>query len=251
MRLKAERTAWFEGGSELCSDVIPRERPYRLVMLGPPGVGKGTQAELLQKVLGTCHLSTGDVFRAAQCQTEHSPALRAAIEAMRRGELVSDGLVVSMVTERSEMLHLPWRVLAGRFSPDQTQAEALDYLLDHKGIKLDGVLSYELPMDGDRRSAVRPQDMLEMQARLPRYGPPTPSRGGLRPVWRSRSIQRDDDHPEPIRIRLCAYEESTRPLVEYYRQTGRLLTILASGTPEEILERTVEILHARAVAAKV
>ena len=74
-----------KGGEAKC-DVTPtaKGRAYRLVLLGPPGVGKGTQAELLCKTLGTCHLSTGDVFRAAQCQSEHSPALRAALEAMRR-----------------------------------------------------------------------------------------------------------------------------------------------------------------------
>ena len=72
-----DRAAWFEGG-EANGDVTPspRERAYRLVLLGPPGVGKETQAELLCKALGTCHLSTGDVFRAAQCQSEHSPAQR-------------------------------------------------------------------------------------------------------------------------------------------------------------------------------
>ena len=58
-------------------------------------------------------------------------------------------------------------------------------------------------------------------------------------------MQRDDDHPEPIRVRLLAYEESTRPLVDYYRKTGRLLTIVASGTPEEILDRTIEGLQSR------
>src|SRR5271166_5091623 len=146
MRLKAERTAWFEGGGELCSDVEPREHPYRLVMLGPPGVGKGTQAELLCKALGTCHLSTGDVFRAAQCQTDHSPALKAALEAMRRGELVSDGLVVSMVSERSGCLSCSGGFLLDGFPRTAAQAEALDELLEQQGVGLDAVLSYELPL---------------------------------------------------------------------------------------------------------
>jgi len=250
MRLKAERTAWFEGGGELCSDVVPRERAYRLVMLGPPGVGKGTQAELLQKELGTCHLSTGDVFRAAQCQTEHSPALRAAIEAMRRGELVSDGLVVSMVTERSGCFTCRGGFLLDGFPRTTTQAESLDYLLDHQGVKLDGVLSYELPLTEivdrlcGRRICSKCKHVYHITARPPQVE-------GVCDLCGIALFQRDDDHPEPIRVRMDAYEESTRPLVEYYRQTGRLLPILASGTPEEILERTVEILHSRAVAAKV
>src|SRR6478752_7271278 len=100
-----DRAAWFEGGDKHCSHPpAASTRPFRMILLGPPGVGKGTQAELLCKALGSCHLSTGDVFRAAQCQSDPSPALKAALEAMRRGELVSDGLVVSMVSERSGCL---------------------------------------------------------------------------------------------------------------------------------------------------
>lgn len=250
MRLKAERTTWFEGGDELCSDVVPRERPHRLVMLGPPGVGKGTQAELLQKKFGTCHLSTGDVFRAAQCQTEHSPALKAAIEAMRRGELVSDELVVSMVTERSECFNCGGGFLLDGFPRTIAQAEALDSLLDRRGIKLDGVLSYELPREEiverlcGRRLCSKCKHVYHITARPPHVQ-------GICDLCGSALFQREDDRPEPIKVRLDAYEENTRPLVNFYRDSGRLLPIPASGTPEEIFERTVEILHSQALAAKV
>src|SRR4051812_10833534 len=103
--MQGDRTAWFQGGDARCA-VTPeaRGRTYRLVLLGPPGVGKGTQAELLCEALGTCHLSTGDVFRAARCLEDPSPALKSAQEAMSRGELVSDHTVVSMVQERSGCL---------------------------------------------------------------------------------------------------------------------------------------------------
>src|SRR5579885_2247442 len=104
MNTRRERVAWFCGGETLCEPIVHSAKAYRLVLLGPPGVGKGTQAELLCESLGTCHLSTGDIFRAAQCESDPSPALKAALEAMRRGELVSDGLVVSMVSERSGCL---------------------------------------------------------------------------------------------------------------------------------------------------
>src|ERR1700676_2177400 len=104
MTTQPDRAAWFRGGDVPCATPPPEVRPYRLVLLGPPGVGKGTQAELLHHALGACHLSTGDVFRAAPCEAEPSPALKAALGAMRRGELVADDLVVSMVRERAGCL---------------------------------------------------------------------------------------------------------------------------------------------------
>jgi adenylate kinase len=99
------RVAWFCGGGMQCDPPTAHTgKAYRLVLLGPPGVGKGTQAELLCEALGTCHLSTGDIFRAAQCEREPSPALQQALAAMRCGELVSDEVVVAIVRERAGCL---------------------------------------------------------------------------------------------------------------------------------------------------
>ena len=104
MNVKNDRAAWLKGGSALCSITPPPtpEKNWRLVLLGAPGVGKGTQAQLLSERLGACHLSTGDVFRAAKCLAdgERSPALNRALEFMRRGELVPDEIVLDMVSER-------------------------------------------------------------------------------------------------------------------------------------------------------
>ncbi len=250
MSAEPDRAAWFEGGEAQCEHPpSPKERPYRLVLLGPPGVGKGTQAELLCKALGTCHLSTGDVFRAAQCQTEHSPALKAAIEAMRRGELVSDGLVVSMVSERSGCLSCGGGFLLDGFPRTVAQAEALDELLDQQGVRLDAVLSYELPpaeivdrLSG-RRTCSKCKAVFHVTAR-------PPAKEGACDICGGALLQRDDDRPESIRVRMQAYEESTRPLAEYYRQTGRLLAISADGAPEAILERTLTLLQKTAAASR-
>ena len=101
---KNDRAGWLEGPPAECS-VPPGEAkwPWRLVLLGAPGVGKGTQADLLHQRLGACHLSTGDVFRAAggQRDCEQTPAMRAAMEYMRRGALVPDSTVWEMVRERN------------------------------------------------------------------------------------------------------------------------------------------------------
>src|SRR3954452_10975762 len=103
MTTTPDRTAWLQGGEARCNGPATRRlQPRRLVLLGAPGIGKGTQAELLCEGLGTCHLSTGDVFRAAKtlAPAERSPALDAALDFMRRGDLVPDSTVLDLVRER-------------------------------------------------------------------------------------------------------------------------------------------------------
>src|SRR5262252_1540405 len=100
MQTKTDRKAWLAGGGARCTPLPqPSELLRRLVLLGAPGVGKGTQAELLSSSLGACHLSTGDIFRAARCldACERSPALTSALDYMRRGELVPDKTVLTLV----------------------------------------------------------------------------------------------------------------------------------------------------------
>ena len=142
-----DRTTWFRGDAPGEPPPPVAGRPYRLVLLGPPGVGKGTQAELLCEALGACHLSTGDVFRAAACQGTPSPALRAAVDAMRRGELVPDAVVIELVRERAGCLRCRGGFLLDGFPRTVAQAEALEALLVEQGVALDAVVSYELPLD--------------------------------------------------------------------------------------------------------
>ena len=102
-----EHAAWLVGPSVQCEVASgDAQTAWRLILLGAPGVGKGTQADLLHQKLGACHLSTGDVFRAAgrQSECDLSPAMKAAMEYMRRGELVPDATVWEMVRERSGCL---------------------------------------------------------------------------------------------------------------------------------------------------
>src|ERR1022692_2049990 len=104
---KPDRKAWLAGGSARCTPP-PQQNgtPNRLVLLGAPGVGKGTQAEMLSANLGACHLSTGDIFRAAKAleSAQLTPALKAALDYMRKGELVPDETVLAMVKERVSCL---------------------------------------------------------------------------------------------------------------------------------------------------
>jgi len=125
---KQDRNAWLKGGDAKCS-MPPRKplgKPWHLVLLGVPGVGKGTQAELLSERLACCHLSTGDIFRAAKCfdEKDQTPAIQSALGYMRRGELVPDKTVLRLVGERPRCLSCSGGFLLDGFPRTVAQAEA-------------------------------------------------------------------------------------------------------------------------------
>src|SRR5579859_228440 len=150
MQLTRDRKAWLQGPAVRCNlPSEPVDQPRRLVLLGAPGVGKGTQAEMLSAKLGACHLSTGDIFRAAKAMSacERSLALSAALQFMRRGELVPDETVLALVSERVNCLKCEGGFLLDGFPRTVAQAEALEQLLKKNGLRLDGVISYDLPIE--------------------------------------------------------------------------------------------------------
>ena len=150
MSAKNDRASWLHAGDARCS--IPPAMPrkiYRLVLLGAPGVGKGTQGDLICARLGTCHLSTGDIFRAAKCsgEGERSPALALALVFMRHGDLVPDTTVLNIVRERERCLRCRGGFLLDGFPRTIAQADALGVLLEQNKLKLDAVIDYELPLE--------------------------------------------------------------------------------------------------------
>jgi adenylate kinase len=191
-----------------------------------------------------CHLSTGDIFRAAQCEREPSPALKQALAAMRRGELVFDDVVVAIVRERAGCLRCRGGFLLDGFPRTCAQAGALDTILKEQGVTLDAVLSYELPLEeiiarlSGRSTCVACKAVYHVVMRPPQVKGVCDHCGG-------KLIQREDDRPESVRTRMRAYEKSTRPLMDYYGRIGNLVPVRASGTPEEILTRSVDSLNER------
>jgi adenylate kinase len=153
--IKNDRIEWLQGPSSdtpaaKCSAApTERENPWRLILLGAPGVGKGTQAELLTGRLGACHLSTGDVFRAAgkRKDCDQSPAMKAALEYMRRGELVPDSTVWEMVRERSHCLLNCGGFILDGFPRTLGQAVSLKDLMEKEKLSVSAVVNYELPVD--------------------------------------------------------------------------------------------------------
>lgn len=248
MNAKNDRAAWLKGPATPC--LIPPQsqtRPRHFVLLGAPGVGKGTQAELLSERLGACQLSTGDIFRAAKstAECECSPALKLALDAMRKGELVTDETVLAMVKERTVCLHCAGGFLLDGFPRTVAQAEALTQLLAHEQVQLDAVLSYELPLEtivarlSGRRTCEKCKAVYHVQSKPPKAEGVCDGCGGT-------LIQREDDRPESVKVRMAAYESSTAPLADYYRKQNLLISISAEGSPEAIYQRTVNMLEARA-----
>ncbi|MGO8765527.1 MAG: adenylate kinase family protein [Limisphaerales bacterium] len=246
MKTKNDRAAWLKGGKSVCSSLPthPPKKAWRLVLLGAPGVGKGTQAELLSERLGACHLSTGDVFRAAKCLTddERSPAIERALNFMRRGDLVPDETVLDMVAERVRCLRCMGGFLLDGFPRTVAQAQSLEQLLEKEKLPLMAVLDYELPMDeiidriGGRRTCSGCKAVYHAKALPPRIQGVCDKCGG-------KLIQREDDRPESVRVRMAAYQKSTRPLIDFYEERGLLVSIAAESTPEETLRRTLTMLN--------
>lgn len=247
MLAKNDRAAWIKGPAAHCSDIpeIPA-RPRYYVLLGAPGVGKGTQAELLSSRLGACQLSTGDIFRAAKSTPEcdRTPALNAALDAMKNGELVTDETVLDIIRERTTCMRCRSGFLLDGFPRTVYQAEALTKLLASERIKLDAVLSYELPIDtivarlGGRRTCEKCKAVYHVQTKPPKAEGVCDACGG-------RLIQREDDRPESVKVRMAAYESSTAPLVDYYRKRNLLVSVPAEGSPEAIYQRAEKMLEAR------
>ncbi len=246
---KNNRAAWIKGPSAQC-EAVPKasDLPWGLILLGAPGVGKGTQADLLNRRLHACHLSTGDVFRAAGSgdDCELSPIMKEALGFMRRGELVPDSTVWDMVQERSACLHCPGGFILDGFPRTLGQAQSLKALMDREEIWLTAVVSYELPTDeivarlAGRRTCDQCKSVYHVTERPPRVE-------GHCDRCEGKLFQREDDRPESIKVRLETYDRSTAPLIEFYKKLGLLVQVAATGSPDEIFDRTVGELASRHV----
>jgi adenylate kinase len=184
----------------------------RVVLLGPPGAGKGTQAKELVSKYGIVQLSTGDMLRAAVAAG--TPIGLKAKDIMARGQLVPDDMVVAIVSDRIEQADARRGFILDGFPRTVPQAEALDRMLDQKGLRLDAVV--ELKVDSD--ILVRRIENRVEQTKL--RGEP------LRP----------DDNPEVLKQRLAAYEAQTAPLVAYYRGRGALRSVDGMASIEDVAQ---------------
>ena len=211
----------------------------RVVLLGPPGAGKGTQAKLLREKFEACQVSTGDILRKAVA--DQSPLGKEAFEYIHRGALVPDSLIVKLVAERLKEKDCENGFILDGFPRTIPQAQSLDEILKKRGLALDSVLSVQVPprviverLAGRRTckncGALYHQD----------FDPPQKS--GACDRCGGELFQRDDDREETISARLKVYETQTAPLIGYYRERGLLREIDGVGKVEDIRKRLINAL---------
>jgi len=174
-----------------------------LLVLGPQGAGKGTQAKRISDEYGIPHVSTGDMFRALDESTDLGRKVKAIMNA---GELVPDEVTVAMIADRLSEPDAQTGFVLDGFPRNLAQAEALDAMLGGIGRGLDGILYFDIP------------DSVGME----------------RALRRAEIEERADDTPEVIAKRLAVYHDETEPIVEHYRATGKLVPLHAERTVDEV-----------------
>lgn len=203
----------------------------RIILVGPPGAGKGTQAKVLCQEHGIPQLSTGDMLRAAKANGTLDPEL---VAAMTRGALVPDEVVIDLIDRRIQADDCKNGILLDGFPRTVPQAEALDKLLSARGWKIDRVLQIDVPRELLMERAVfRRSDKTTGQIYHLKYNPPPPG---------AEVEHRADDQPQAVEKRLDTYEAMTAALLPYYEEKGLLRRVDGVGEPKDVTERVRQAL---------
>ena len=206
----------------------------RLVLMGMPGVGKGTQATRLAERLGVAHLSTGDILREA-VKAETPLGLKAK-DTMASGKLVPDELIGDMISERLARADVEGGFILDGFPRTVVQVTILDRVLEQRGIRLDRVVLLTAPEQeivrrlSGRRVCESCGAVFHMESK-------PSSRGAACEGCDGALIQRPDDTEEVIRERLRVYREQTLPIADAYQERGLLVNVEGTGAPNEVFER--------------
>jgi adenylate kinase len=208
----------------------------RLVLVGPPGAGKGTQAEFIAEHFSIPKISTGDIFRANV--SGGTDLGRLAKKYMDAGDLVPDEVTNAMVRDRLAQPDAAEGFLLDGFPRNVAQAKELDDILHELGAPLSVVLDLDVDFDevvkrlSGRRTCKKCGHVWHLD-----FDPPT--RPGICDKCDGELYQRDDDKPETVRHRLDVYADQTAPLIDFYRDVGKLVAINAQGPVEDVTERAI------------
>lgn len=211
----------------------------RLILIGPPGAGKGTQAEVLTKKLDIPHISTGDMFRKAL--KEQTPLGMKAKGYMDAGQLVPDTVTIGIVKERLSQADCANGFLLDGFPRTIPQADALEDTLSELGVQLDGVINIQVNRNEllERLTGRRVCSACGATYHITS----NPSEEGHKcQVCHAELIQRSDDTENTVVNRLNVYDQQTAPLVEYYQKKGLLLNIEGSRPVEAVTDQILKIL---------
>ncbi|AEA34312.1 adenylate kinase [Hippea maritima] len=210
-----------------------------LILLGAPGVGKGTQGVLISKEYGIPQISTGDILRK-EVREETELGKKAKVY-MDKGELVPDEVIIGMMENRIKDDDCKNGFILDGFPRTVAQAEAFDGMLKKNRLELDKVLLIDVPEE-------EIVDRLTGRRVCPNCGAVyhiknnPPKNDNLCDKCGSKLIQRDDDKEDTVRNRLEVYKKSTMPLIDYYTKTGKLIKINGVGSIDEIFSRVKEVL---------
>ncbi|MEK9518864.1 adenylate kinase [Streptomyces sp. NPDC087908] len=212
----------------------------RIVLVGPPGAGKGTQAAFLAKNLDIPHISTGDLFRANISQgTELGLKAKAFMDA---GDLVPDEVTIGMAKDRMEQSDAANGFLLDGFPRNVAQAEALDVVLKAEDMQLDAVLDLEVPEDEVVKRIAGRRICRNDSAHVFHVEYNAPKSEGVCDVCGGELYQRADDSEETVRKRLEVYHTQTEPIIDYYRAQNLVVTISALGKVDEVTAKAMAAL---------
>ncbi|KAI5060709.1 hypothetical protein GOP47_0025129 [Adiantum capillus-veneris] len=222
--------------TDLMSELLHRMKcaskpDKRVILVGPPGCGKGTQSPILKDEYCLCHLATGDMLRAAV--TAKTPLGLKAKEAMDKGELVSDDLVVGIINEAVKKPSCQKGFILDGFPRTVVQAEKLDAMLANQGTKVDKVLNFEIA-DSILEERITGRWIHPASGRSYHNKFAPPKVPGLDDITGEPLIQRKDDNADVLKSRLEAFHKQTKPVVDHYKERGVVVGLHAEKSPQEV-----------------